>query len=589
MADDSRILRLPQSQETPVTVVHGQGFVYRFAYARAAETRDADDTGQDYLVTKEENGAFIFALCDGVSQSFYGHLAARLLGDALVSWLSHQLPRGLDAEAIGAALAAHLRRLTRKATDCVQKERLPEKIPTLLRSVLEEKRDLGSESTFVCGRIDLPSEALPKGRVVLAWMGDSRLRLWDSEAERTSELGGSFETFERWSSCRGLVEGRPHIFVALLQHNGRRFSRVMAYSDGLAGLDSRDEFPTNEDLEGLIERASASSVSDDISFLDVSIGPVPPPERLEPLAEPQRLAVAVLGERVRAAWRPVRGADIYEVEVLDGRRLHRRTIQATWESPEMEPGFYRVRVRAWRDEEPGRWSAEHSVVVPDPSAAPAAGPRFPISLKAGPLAVGATVMILVGLLAGFSLAVDSPLHKIVFGPTPTATSTRTPTLAFTQTGTPTATRTQTTTPTLTSTPTLSSTSTQTPTATATNTPTATPGNTPTATQTSTPTREAQTADPTPSGPAGTPTPIFTPEPPTPTVTPSSVPAATPVPTETAEPTVTPSPTRESTEPPTETITPTPEPTEPAEGTETATATSSLESTEHVETTEPVEP
>lgn len=558
MGDDSGIQSLPQGQETPVTVVQGRAFTYRFAYARAADARAAAEVGEDYVAAKEEDGIFVFALCDGVSESFYGHLAARFLGDALVFWLSQKLPHGLDAGPIHAALALYLRGLTAQATEYVEGQILPTEIPALFREVLEEKRALGSESTFVCGRIDLPSDVFPRGRLVLSWMGDSRLRLWDAEQERSSELGGRFETFERWSSRRGPVEAEPHVFVTPLQADGRQFTRVMAYSDGLASLDSRGEDAPDQLVEELMRQANASAVSDDMSFLEVWIAGLPPQVDLGALPEPQLLTAAARGGRIRAAWRPVPGADAYEVEARDGRSVRQQSQEATWESPALEPGAYQVRVRAWSRGNAGNWSEGQSVTVPaaavappEPQPPPTEAPTptvdvvppeprvpqqaeptpssrwWPLSVpKAKLLAVTAAVVVLGGFAARLVVSMDGPLRGLVFGATPTPTPSVSPIIVATDTPTPTQT----------------DSSTPAPTSTATSTSTLTPSDSHTLTS--------------------------TPQPAPPTPTSTSVPTDTPVPMETPEPAITPSPTPEATEPLPETITPSSEPTEPAEGTET---------------------
>ena len=71
---------LSQSSETAVQTAQRDVFAYRCAYRRSADTRTTDDLGQDYLTFYERENTFAFALCDGVSQSFYGGLAARMLG-----------------------------------------------------------------------------------------------------------------------------------------------------------------------------------------------------------------------------------------------------------------------------------------------------------------------------------------------------------------------------------------------------------------------------------------------------------------------------------------------------------------------------
>ena len=486
MSDHNRLFKLPQDRETPVQVVRGRTFAYRFAYARAADTRTAGDVGQDYLSIQEGERTFIFALCDGVSQSFYGDLAARYLGDALVAWLWEHLPSTMDSEAIRTALTAYLRDLTGPATELVQRYPLPLDIPPMLRDVLEEKRMLGSESAFVCGRIDLPNSEFPTGRIVLAWMGDSRLRLWDSNNKPFADLGDVFETTQRWSSRRGPVGGEPHVFVAPLEQEGHRLNRLMAYSDGLAALDNWDKDPSNRLLQDLIARAGEAATSDDIAFLEVWLGPVPPHIEAIPLPAPRLLEVSLYKGHIRIAWQCVPGADWYEVEIRDGEVQTGQTPRTDWESPPLPSGEYRLRVRAWQDEEPGEWSEEWRVIVPKPTVVAPFPPqptapkpvtvvppvrRIPVRL--GYVMIATAFIILTGILAVLMLPEKSPLHRLIFGPTPTATPTATLTAVPTSTWTPTAAPTNTPTPTLpvTVTPTATAAHTLTPAPTVTPTPT----------------------------------------------------------------------------------------------------------------------
>jgi hypothetical protein len=410
---------VPQDRELPVQVVRGQALAYRFAYARSADTRASGDIGQDYLAVREGPQTFAFALCDGVSQSFYGDLAARYLGDALAAWLGERLPPAMVPETVRTALTTHLQGMTGPATEVVQRYPLPRDIPPVLRDVLEEKRTLGSESTFVCGRIDLPGADFPAGRIVLAWMGDSRLRLWMDDDARAASLGGVFETAQRWSSRRGLVGGTLNVYVAPLQATGQRVSRLMTYSDGLAALDTWKEDPSNHAVQNLIARAGEAATSDDISFLEVWLGPVPAHIEAVPLPVPLLLEVALREGRIRAAWRPVPGAQRYQVEVRDGEVRTWDVTGTDWESLEMPPGEYRLRVRAWRDEVPGEWSEERQVSVP-PLPKPVSALR---KWRLGCVAAMLALLVLAGVLAILTLPVNGPLHKFIFVPTPIPTPT----------------------------------------------------------------------------------------------------------------------------------------------------------------------
>lgn len=260
-------IRVAQEHETPVTTLECTGYRCRYAYARSADSQAAGDVGQDRLVLRAADRLLLFALCDGVSQSFMGDLAARLLADALMDWLEAE--RHSDSLALHASLTDRLSALATEVQPHVEGFTLPDDLAPLLRDVLMQKRALGSESTFIAGALDLEQR-----RLVLAWMGDSRIRLWGREDERTSELGATFHTNERWSSQHGAV-GVPH--VAVLPLAG--ITRLLCYSDGLAILDHQRAVLSSNDLDALIATAGEAPTSDDVSFLEVCLDPELPEEQ----------------------------------------------------------------------------------------------------------------------------------------------------------------------------------------------------------------------------------------------------------------------------------------------------------------------
>lgn len=247
-------------------------YTWRTAYARAAESRLSGEPGQDYLTVASRADQFLFALCDGVSQSFYGEIAARLLGDSLLTWLE-KLPAADHSGAPTPSLTALLQSLIIPATAVIHAHPIPSVAPELLREVLEEKRNLGSQATFACGRIDLPGPGLPDGRCLLAWLGDSRIRIWapspGREVEVTPLLGDTFHTSERWSSLQGPI-GEPHLYITPLQQEGRwHLSRLKAYTDGLSLLDEITSPLSASELQQLIDTAGGEPTSDDIALLEL--------------------------------------------------------------------------------------------------------------------------------------------------------------------------------------------------------------------------------------------------------------------------------------------------------------------------------
>lgn len=257
-------LRLPQTHETAALVIAGESFHLQVAYARSADSRASDDLGQDYLSVRQDGDRLAFVLCDGVSQSFVGDLAARVLGEAMLHWLWQLDAETIQAQVLQEACHQYLQELSPTVAPQVTNYSLPGDLPPMLREVLERKRELGSESTLSAGLLDVAADKL-----LLVWLGDSRIRLWDRQGECTADLGDTFLTPERWSTHRGPI-GRVHVFTT----NLKDIKRVVAYSDGLAVMDrGLNDSLTMRSLDAVIAEAGDAPTSDDISFLEVRFSP----------------------------------------------------------------------------------------------------------------------------------------------------------------------------------------------------------------------------------------------------------------------------------------------------------------------------
>jgi hypothetical protein len=278
------IVRLDQGIESPLRAIRSSAFKCRYAYARSADSRHDNQPGQDYLVFCDLGHAFVFAACDGVGQSFYGNLAARLLGDELVAWLAEYAPAPGDTVTPAADLSNFLSTLTATATAQVNEQPVPAE-PPLLRDVLLEKQARGSEAMFVCGRIDLEGPEASGGRVLLAWMGDMRVHLWRDN--KRVDLGGRHETEERWSSRHGPIGEGVHVYSSPLTAGDSGW-RLIVYSDGLKLLDEIvNQRQSNDSLSRIIETANASPESDDVTYLELFFNPLRPAATDEPLKAAQ--------------------------------------------------------------------------------------------------------------------------------------------------------------------------------------------------------------------------------------------------------------------------------------------------------------
>ncbi len=427
-------LALPQGCETPVTARQHANFGYRYAYARSADSRAHDDVGQDFLALRADEHVLAFALCDGVSQSFFGDLAARLLGEALVRWFWENVNSLLKSSdgALRSALGEFLDSLAAPASQQVARISVPDHLPPMVREVLEEKRGLGSESTFVAGRLDLRTN-----RLYLAWMGDSRLRLWDERGEITAKLGQTFHTAERWSTRRGRI-GNLH--VAVIPLAALRY--LIAYSDGLARLDrAMSRHLRDESIQAAIDFAGRRPDSDDVSYFEVWLGGRRPPEG-RPLSAPRALRLTTSDEGLHLTWQGVPQARWYEVQLeQQGEAFEVSAPQTSLLLPARHAPNDRVRVRAWA-EEAGEWSAflDMPVVLPvmgmreresapatqqpplpTPKAVtPTTSTRFPLRL----VVVSSVVALLVIALAG--IAALATAQPGLLSPTPTPMPTPTP-------------------------------------------------------------------------------------------------------------------------------------------------------------------
>ena len=168
---------VPQTQETNSQIQHFQNCSLRYAYARSADSKKNDDIGQDHLTFSLTDQRLTFAICDGVSQSFFGDLAARAIGNALTQWMGALAAPLIDQGEGHEALKRSLQTLIDPVTEEVMKLQFPEDMPGLVAVVLEKKRQLGSESTFVTGTLDFKGDmVLPglDGRHPFAHLGCER-------------------------------------------------------------------------------------------------------------------------------------------------------------------------------------------------------------------------------------------------------------------------------------------------------------------------------------------------------------------------------------------------------------------------------
>ncbi|MDQ0885092.1 hypothetical protein QFZ81_000180 [Paenibacillus sp. V4I9] len=260
-------IEISQQTETEVQQVIHSFWDYQYGYSRSAETREAGDSGQDYLSFLEEEGSLLFVICDGVSMSYFGDFAAKFLGDHLIDWLININEDDQSEETLQQILNQYLKEIAVRATESLKGHQIPPHIKGMLREVLAAKKEHGSGAIYGCGRIDLPSKKFPEGRILLAWQGDVRLRLWTDHTEWTTKLGDRFYTHHQWNSTCGPVGGMPHVFCETLRDWGSQGS-ILLYSDGLKALNNLERI-SGKQLQLTLTKEGQNPSSDDMSVFHV--------------------------------------------------------------------------------------------------------------------------------------------------------------------------------------------------------------------------------------------------------------------------------------------------------------------------------
>ncbi|WP_052020148.1 hypothetical protein [Paenibacillus pini] len=248
-----------QATEQHVTSYTGD-FICRYAYGRAMDTLIQGENGQDFVGVHIQGNVCNFVLCDGVSMSYQGDFAARYLGNTLLDWLKR------TSDWSSAGFGSYMKQITSEATEQLQQLTPSGDVSPLLREVLEDKQRLGSQTMYICGRIELPTRK-KQGRIWMAWQGDSRLRYWKDETEISQYFRGTMLTKERWSTRSGPVGGLPHVYQSRLEYGEPM--RLQLYTDGLDDLDPMRQWLPDEQIQLLLNAPHTGGLCDDAAFLEL--------------------------------------------------------------------------------------------------------------------------------------------------------------------------------------------------------------------------------------------------------------------------------------------------------------------------------
>ncbi len=354
-------VRIDQRKDLPITLVQGKKINFRYTFYRSQDTRKDEDVGQDYVAINSDNNQIAFSLCDGVSQSFFGDLAANIIGNELVDWFwlnGENLISNHDQ--FQQDLIDLSSSLLKKSNELIDNFSLPDGIPSMLSVVLEKKRSSGSESMFVAGYINAVSNY-----AAFAWIGDCRLRAWEiGKGNLEFNFGkDTFQTKERWSSKKGII-GNLHTKIIRFE----KPFRVIAYSDGLSRMDKKLDqgSPSNKTLEKVILENLQLPASDDVSFIEIHVNKDDENLGQNLDVSPQNIKINPDNKSriLSVSWKKVESASSYDIAIKSRAGLNiYSTENIFWEENLDHLPFQpsTIKVRAWINQEVTEWSKEYSL------------------------------------------------------------------------------------------------------------------------------------------------------------------------------------------------------------------------------------
>lgn len=229
----------------------GRVMVY-CGYRRCRDFDATNSKGQDYYSVRAGDGYVVGVVADGVSQSFFGDLAAKAVGQFLVDFLWRSRGEAISAE----KLESELRGLERDVNAEVRAKELNHQ-PPMLAKALEATRAKGSQTVFTAFSLDLRG-----GEVVLYQVGDVSAWLYNRQGgwdQRSANQSG------RWSSAGQSTLG-------LERSVAQELTGLLVHSDGVREAWARGTRRPEVSREDFIEEAREREKIDDLAFIAVDLG-----------------------------------------------------------------------------------------------------------------------------------------------------------------------------------------------------------------------------------------------------------------------------------------------------------------------------
>lgn len=255
-----------QDQDIPFTKEVSRHGEIGYAFYRSAESSLNNIESQDYMVFRDSPNKFCFVICDGVGQSYFGQLAAELLGKYLFSWLEDLDVNQLNDRVLAGKLYTGLNDLTGKGQEMITEHKLPADMPDLQLMALQEEKKYGSEAVFLCGRIDFDLESkIEPPYLNLFWLGDVSFHIYEFLGKEL-DFPGQWQNKERWSTKDG-VKGAQ--IVNYWNESLANVGKLVAHSDGIKRVSGQLFDLTNnpDEMKVAVENLYSASDSDDISLV----------------------------------------------------------------------------------------------------------------------------------------------------------------------------------------------------------------------------------------------------------------------------------------------------------------------------------
>ncbi len=261
------VIELDQLCETKYTNFNRGNFHIRYATTRSHEKRAHNSLGEDYVIVKIEKDRLTFVVCDGVGGSFFGGLAAQIVGEELTKlfwepYFQTYLIKNQKTDSTILLIKDYLESVTKRVSKYIDRNQSPSN--KFVQQAFESKRrDFGSQTNFVSGALVLPNKTYPQGIVHLFWLGNSKLDIWSEEGILKVKPICDWNSDDVWSSKFGVL-GNIYGFRSDLS----KIDGLLAYTDGLRYYE-KQIIPKkkNNEIDQIIEKASKE---DDVSLLEIS-------------------------------------------------------------------------------------------------------------------------------------------------------------------------------------------------------------------------------------------------------------------------------------------------------------------------------